>query len=116
MLKQGSGVEDHLVFLLDICLRSILTNLSPGVVSPPERILRADSHAYKPKYTKVPEQVVDRHRMLKTLPDIMGIPDVALDEYEVGMNKWDDELKDFMRLTEKKYRVYKDDQIEWSLL
>ena len=66
------------------------------VVAAPERILRADVHAYTSKYTKVLEQLVDRHRMFEKLSEIMGIPDAALVKYEVRMNKWDDELKDFM--------------------
>ena len=52
--------------------------------------------------------------MFEKLTDIMGIPDVALEEYEVRMNKWDDELKEFMLAAEQKCRTYKDDQIEWS--
>ena len=84
------------------------------MVSPPGRILRASVHAYKSKYSKVLEQLVDRHIMFEKLTDIMGIPDAALDEYDARMNKWDDELKDFMLLAEKKYRTYKGDQIEWS--
>jgi hypothetical protein len=84
------------------------------VVSPPGRILRADVHTYKFKYNKVLEQLVDRHRMFEKLTDIMGIPDIALDKYEVRMNKWDDELKDFMLPAKKKCRTYTGDQIEWS--
>ena len=57
------------------------------MVSPPGRILRANVHAYKSKYNKVPEQIVDRHRMFEKLTDIMGIPDAALDEYDGRMNK-----------------------------
>ena len=40
----------------------------------------------------------------------MGIPDGALDGYDARMNKWDDKLKDFMLLAEKKCRTYKDEQ------
>ena len=39
---------------------------------------------------------------------------IALDGYDARMNRWDDELKDFILLAEKKCRTYKDDQIEWS--
>ena len=44
----------------------------------------------------------------------MGIPDAALDEYEVQMNKWDDTLKDVMLSAEKKCRTFKNVNIEWS--
>ena len=55
VLQQGSGVGDHLVFLPDICTHSILGDLIPRAVFPPERILRADVDAYKSKYNKVLE-------------------------------------------------------------
>ena len=55
VLKRGSGIGDHLVFLLDVGTRSILGDSSPRVVSPPGRILRASVHAYKSKYNKVLE-------------------------------------------------------------
>ena len=50
--------------------------------------------------------------MFKELSDIMRIPDVALEEYKVRMNKWDDELRDFMLSAEKKCRRFKNNQIE----
>jgi hypothetical protein len=87
VLKRGSGVGDHIVLLLDVCTHSVLGDLSPRVVPTPGRILRADVHAYKSKYNKVLEQLVDRHRMFEKLTDIMGIPDAALDEYEVQINE-----------------------------
>ena len=105
------GVGDHLIFLLVIFKQSILGDSSTRVVSLPRRILRADVHAYKSKYSKVPEQLVDMHRVFKNkLTDIMGFPDVALGEYDVRMNTCDDEVKDFMLLVGK----YKDEQVKWS--
>ena len=74
---------------------------------PPGKILRAHVYAYTCKYKKVLEQLADRHRMFEKLTDIMGIPDVAFDEYEVNMNKWDDEVKDFILSAEKKCRMLK---------
>ena len=60
----------------------MLGNLNPRDVAAPGRIL-IDVHAYKSKYNKVLEQLVDRHRMFEKLTEIMRIPDAALDEYEV---------------------------------
>ena len=74
----------------------MLGDSSLSVVSTPGRFLRADVHVYKLKYTKVLEQQVDRHRMFEKPTDSMGIPDVALDKYGARINKWDDELTDFM--------------------
>ena len=82
------------------------------MISPPRIILGLDVNAYTSTYIKVLEQLVERHRIFKTLIDIMGIHDVSLDEYETRTNKWDDEIKDFMLSTERKYRTYKGDQIE----
>ena len=87
VLKRGSGVGDHLVLLLDVYTHSVSGDPSPRVVPTPGRILRADVHVYKSKYNKVLEQLVDRHRRFKKLTDIMGIPDAALDEYEVQINE-----------------------------
>ena len=81
VFKQGSGVGDHLVPLLDTCTHSVIGNSNQRVVSAPGMILRADIHAYKSKYDKVLKQVVDRHRMFEKLTEIMEIPDAALDEY-----------------------------------
>jgi hypothetical protein len=113
VLKQRLGIGDHLIFLLDLRARSILEELSLRVVPPPGRTLRADVHAYTSKYNTIPEQLVGRHRMFEKLTDIMGIPAVALGEYDIKMNKMNDEVKDFMLLAEKKCRTYKDNQTEW---
>ena len=56
VLKQGLGIGDHLVLLLDICTHSVIGDSNPRVVSPPGGILRADVHAYKSKYNSVLEQ------------------------------------------------------------
>ena len=114
VLKQGSDIGDHLLLLLDIHIRSVLGDSSPRVVYLPGRILGADVHAFKSKYNRVLEPLVDRHRMFEKLTDIMGIPDMALDEYEVKMNKCDDELKDFTLSAKKKCRTFQNDKIEWS--
>ena len=83
VLKRGLGVVDHLVLLLGIYTYSMLGDSRPRLISPPGRILRLDVHTYKPKYTKVLEQLVDRHILFGKLTDIMEIPDITLDEYEV---------------------------------
>ena len=49
VLKQGAGVGDHLVLLLDICTHSVIGDSNPRVVSVHGRILRAHVHAYKSK-------------------------------------------------------------------
>ena len=67
---------------------------------------------YKSKDTKVLDQLVNRYRMFEKCTDIMGIPHIALYEYEVRMTKWDDEPKDFTLSAEKKYMTYIYDQIE----
>ena len=79
------------------------------MVYPPGRILRVNVHAYKYKYTKILEQLVDRHRMIKNPTDKMGIPDVALNKCKVRMNTRDDELEDFMMSAVKKCRTFKTD-------
>ena len=43
--------------------------------------------------------------MFDKLTDIIGIPVIALDKYKVRMNKWDDELKDFMLSAKNKCRT-----------
>ena len=52
--------------------------------------------------------------MFEKLTKIRGIPDAALDKYEVQMNRWDDKPKDVMLSAERKYRTFKNDNIEWS--
>ena len=113
VLTQGSGAGDHLILLPDICTRSILGDSNLRVVSPPGRILRANVHVYKSNYNTVLEQLIGRYRIFENLTDIMGISDVALDEYKVRMNKSDDELKNFMLPATKKCRAFKSNNIGW---
>ena len=42
------------------------------------------------------------HRMFEQFTDIIGIHEAALNEYEVRINKWDDQPKDFMLSVENK--------------
>ena len=114
LLKQGSGVGDHLVLLLEIYTHSVLGHSNPKVISAPGRILRADVHAYKSKYNKVLEFLFDRRRMFEQLTEIIGSTDAALNKYEVRMNKWNDKIKDFMLSAEKKYRTFKYENIMCS--
>ena len=78
----------------------------------PGRTLRCDVHAYKTGYNKVLEQVITRHNMYEKLAEIMSTPDVAESEYEHKMNKWDDELKNFMLGAEERCRTYKTGDLE----
>ena len=66
VLFRGSGMGDHLVFLLDFCTKSVLRDKCPRVVPAPGRILRCDVHAFRTKYIKVLEQLVARHSMCKS--------------------------------------------------
>lgn len=101
VLRRGKGIGDHLIILLDFDTKSLVGSTCPRVVPPPGRILRASVHAYKSRYNKVLEQLVDKHRMFEKLSAIMGIPDIAIKEYDEKMNKWDKELKEFMIAAEK---------------
>ena len=114
VLKRHRGVGDHLIILLDLHTKSLVGSTCPRVVPPPGRILRASVHAYKTRYNKVLEQLIDRHRMFDKLAAIMGIPDVAVEEYDERMNKWDKELKEFMIAAENKCRTFKQGHMEWS--
>ena len=90
----------------------MLGDKSPRVVPAPGRTLRCDVYAYKKKYVQVLEQLVKRHSMYEKLVKITSLPDVALDEYDFKMNKWDKELQEFMISAENKCRKYKDDDLE----
>ena len=52
--------------------------------------------------------------MYEKLANIMSLSDVGMDEYEHSMDKWDDELKDFMIAAENKCRTFKNSNLEWS--
>lgn len=101
------------MILLDLDTRFLVGSSSPRTVPPPGRILRASVHAYKTRYNKIFEQLVDKHRMSEKLSVIMGLPVTATDEYDERMNKWDKELEGFMIAAEKKCRTYKQSHIEW---
>ena len=87
VLQRSSGIKEYLVLMLDICYRSILGGPNPRVVSPPGRFLRSSVYTYKSEYNKVLEQLVNTYRVFDKLTDIMGIPGVAVDEYDVRMSK-----------------------------
>ena len=110
--SEDQAYRDHPDLLFDICTHSVIGDSNPRVVSAPGRILRSDVYAYTSKYNTVLEHLVDSHRIFEKLTEIMGIPDAALNEYEVQMNKWDDELKDFMLSAEKKCITFKNDDME----
>ena len=114
ILLRGSGIGDHLVFVLDFCTLSMLGDNCPRVVPAPGRTLRCDVHAYKTTYNKTLEQLINRHKMYKKLANIVKIPDTAVEEYDHRMNKWDDELRDFMIAAENKCRSFKSSSLEWS--
>ena len=114
VLLRGSGMGDHLVFMLDFCTRSVLGDNCPRVVAAPGRKLRCDVYAYKKNHNKTLEQLVARHSMYTKLAGIMSLPDTAAEEYDVKMNKWDDELREFMISAENKCRTFKNDDLEWS--
>ena len=103
-----------MVFIIDIYYHFIWGDSNPRVVSSSGRILRSYAYAYKSKYNKVLQQLVDKHRIFEKLPDIMGIPDILVGRYYIRMNKRDKEFKEFMLASKNKCRTWKNDQIELS--
>ncbi len=56
-----------------------------------------------------------RHKMYKNLASLTKLsPLVSAAEFQTQLNRWDDELRDYMRASEDQIRKFKMNHTEWS--
>jgi hypothetical protein len=115
LLPSREGIGDHRVFLLDIALESILSNVFPRVIPVSCCLLNCASDQIKQSYITLLNQLANRHHIFRKLlmidRDSNHIPAYQV---QLRMNKVDLELKDFMKSLERGNHKYKMNNIEWS--
>ena len=115
ILQKYGGVGDHRCFILDFTSASVLGDSFPNVVPPSARNLHCDSVRIRSNYCEVLNQLCDRHQMFAKLNSISRVvDDISAAEFQLRMNRWDDELTDYMLAAEKRCRKYKQTHLEYS--
>jgi len=115
LLSKYGGVGDHRAFVLDFTTASILGTSFPRVLPRQGRKLNCHCERIRDSYNKVLDQLADRHGMYRKLNDLTKIADViSASEFQVKMNRWDDELTEYMRSAEDKCHKFKQDHVSWS--
>ena len=107
ILQKYGGVGDHRCFILDFCTVSMLGSAFPRVVPPAARKLHCNVERIRENYCKVLNELTDRHQMFRKLNEINRIADSLSEaEFLILMNKWDDELTDYMHASEDQCRKF----------
>ena len=115
ILPEHGGIGDHRLFVLDFTSDSVIGSDFPRVQRAPARKLNSASERLRSNYNAVLNQLCDRHKMFDKLVAIKQImPSMTVSEFQLAMNRWDGELTDYMRASEKRCNQYRQCHIEWS--
>jgi len=115
ILAKKAGVGDHRVFILDFTSESILGSVFPRVVKASARKLHCDSERIRDNYCKVLNELTNRHMMFRKLTDLHNLSRfTTASDFQLQMNRWDDELTQYMHAAENKCHTFKMDHIEYS--
>ena len=112
ILQKYGGVGDHRCFVIDFCTKSMLGSVFPRVCPPAARKLHCDCERIRQNYCDVLNELTDRHQMFQKLNEITSLADaMSSSEFLLLMNKWDDELRDYMLAAEDQCHRYCMNQI-----
>ena len=115
LLPKRGGVGNHRCFILDFTSASVFGTVNPRVAPASGRKLHCDCKRIRTSYNDVLGQLADQHRMFKKIDDLTKLSkDMTVSEFQVKINRWDDEMTDYMRAAENKCRKFKHTHIEWS--
>ena len=114
LLQKYRGVGDHRCFIVDFSSSSVIGDVFPRVVPAAGRKL-TDNDRHRGAYQTCLSQLCDRHRMFRKLWQLRRESASLTDsQWLLRMNKWDQELEQFMKSAEANCRRYKQNHIEWS--
>jgi hypothetical protein len=117
LLPDGTGVGNHRVFVVDIESDTITGDVFLHVLPTASQLLNCGSDHIKGNYTQVLNQLSNRHNIFKKLLLISGEDGyIPTAQVQVRMNKFDQELEEFMKSSEKGCHKYRDDGIKWTPL
>ena len=117
LLPSRTGVGDHRVFIVDVTSSSVLGDVFPRVIPAAGRLLNCASDKIKNNYIKVLNQLTERHLLFKKLLYIdRDSSEVTNAQLQLRLNKFDKELEEFMKSSERESHKYKRTNIEWSPL
>ena len=115
ILAKYGGVGDHRCFILDFSSVSMLGSVFPRIVPPAGRKLHCNSERIRKNYCSVLNELADRHQMFRKLNGINRLADsMTVAEFQLIMNKWDDELTDYICSAESKCNKFHMGTIDYS--
>ena len=114
-LPRKGGVGDHLAFIIDISSTSVLGTSFPKVAKVAGRKLTCDSDRKIYGYNSRLKKLASNHRLYEKILELYkNCDDLSDDDFLMLMDKWDDELTEFMHSAEENCHKYKMCHIEWS--
>ena len=115
ILGKYAGVGDHRCFVLDFTSKSVLGTSFPRVLPHSGRKLNCYCERIRDTYNMVLDELADRHEMYRKLDDLTQLADlISPTEFQIKINKWDDELTDYMQDVEDKCHKFKQNHVDWS--
>jgi hypothetical protein len=106
-------VGDHWVFLVDIALETILSNVFPRVIPIASRLLNCTSNKIRNQYMFMLNQLYIRHLIFKKLLQIDRDSDcISLAAVELRTNRVELELEQFIKSAKSESHKHKRDHIE----
>ena len=108
LLTKYGGIGDHQSFILDFTPASLIGEKFPNIMPARSRKLHCESERLINNYTKVLDQLCDRHNMYRRITSLYKNADsLSTSDFLLLINKWDDELTDHMKCAENKCNKYK---------
>jgi len=115
LLPKFGGVGDHRCFILDFKSASVMGQKLPRVLPPKGRKLNCHCERIRNSYNKALDQLAERHQMYRKLNVLTNLAmQISTSDFQVKMNRWDEELTDYMRAAEHQCHKFKINHIDWS--
>ena len=115
LLPKYGGIGEHRCFILDFSSASVIGDIHPDVITSAPRKIRCNCIQMRTSYNKTLNELADRNQMFLRIDQLTKLSYVmSLAEFQLKLNKWDDELTDYMRSSENNCHKFKQNHIEWS--
>ena len=115
LLPKYSGVRHHICFILDFRSTSVIGGVHPNVIPRTPQKLNCYCIRMRTSYNKTLNELADRHQVFQRIDQLIKLSSVMSPaEFQLKLNRWDDELTDYMQSSENNCHKFKQNHIEWS--
>ena len=112
-MPAGYGIEDHMMFVVNVTLADIVMAMPPRIVRPASRRLNTKLPWVPAEYSCLLEEMIIRHWLIEQVGHTHTTSSLQK-SFTTRLNQLDNELGSYMRYAEKSCRKIKSGRIPFS--